>query len=118
VRRKLCWHLTKGSYIRSCALYTFGLLNTIQFESILDALGAMRRPAATPLWKSGHRFMLGTTSICDKSTVVPLGGARPVRHRRGIGSVSVTTGAAVRSVNIPLTEKYGKNNMTDTYDKT
>jgi len=82
-----------------------GLLNTIQFESILDALGAMRRPAATPLWKSGHRFMLGTTSMCDKSTVVPLGGARPVRHRRGMGNVSVTTGAAVRRVNIPLMQQ-------------
>jgi len=80
-------------------------LNTIQFESILDALGAMRRPAATPLWKSGHRFMLGTTSMCDKSTVVPLGGARPVRHRRGMGNVSVTTGAAVRRVNIPLMQQ-------------
>jgi len=84
---------------------TLGLLNTIQFESILDALGAMRRPAATPLWKSGHRFMFGTTSMCDKSTVVPLGGARPVRHRRGMGNVSVTTGAAVRRVNIPLIQQ-------------
>jgi hypothetical protein len=43
--------------------------------------------------------------MCDKSTVVPLGGARPVRHRRGMGNVSVTTGAAVRRVNIPLTQQ-------------
>jgi len=37
--------------------------------------------------------------------VVPLGGARPVRHRRGMGNVSVTTGAAVRRVNIPLIQQ-------------
>jgi hypothetical protein len=73
-----------------------------------DALGAILRPAATPLWNSGHKFMLGTTSMCDKSTVVPLGGALPVRQRRGIGNVSVITGAAVRSVNIPLAQKYTK----------
>ena len=104
-----------ANQVISLIYYTLGLLNTIQFESILDALGAMRRPAATPLWKSGHRFMLGTTSMCDKSTVVPLGGARPVRHRRGMGNVSVTTGAAVRRVNIPLIQQVYDDRHLTTY---
>jgi len=53
--------------------------------------------------------------MCDKSTVVPLGGARPVRQRRGMGNVSVTTGAAVRRVNIPLIQQVYDDRHYTTY---
>lgn len=78
------------------------LLNIIQVLSILCASGVIRKPFATPLWKRGHKFMLAGVSIWFKSTVVPLGGALPVKQSGGAGSGSVMTGVAVRNVNIPL----------------
>lgn len=87
---------------QSAKLPTLGLLNMIQAVSMLVAPGAMRSPAATPLWNRGHRFMLGTTSMCVRSTVVPRGGTRPLRHSRGMVSGSLVTGHDVCSVNIPL----------------
>lgn len=36
----------------------------------MDAFWDTDNPAATPLWKSGHIFMLGGTSMWERSTVV------------------------------------------------
>lgn len=46
--------------------------------------GAILSPAATPLWKLAQLVMLGGTSIFPlfRSTVVFLGGARPLQNKK------------------------------------
>ena len=51
--------------------------------------GAIFRPAATPLWKLAQAVMLAGTSMFPllRSTMVLLGGARPVRHTSSLTSL-------------------------------
>lgn len=106
-------HITKQFVVAE----SLGLLNVIQAESMYFALLDNFSPAATPLWNSGHLSMLGTTSMWSISTVVPRGGARPLRQRRGMCWRSVSSGDPENSVRAPWNEMiHGISNNRD--DKT
>lgn len=58
--------------------------------------GAILSPAATPLWKLAQLVMLGGTSIFPlfRSTVVFLGGARPLQNKKTKTFVQQSRGCA------------------------
>ena len=121
----MCWDAASAEIIRSpvdtpgLATDTFSHFGGVQetktgffLDTLLKIQGNLKmqisndesvtRPAATPLWKVGHFSMLGTTSMWSISTVVPLGGAFPIRQSLGIGRVSVGSGVVVLRVTAPL----------------
>jgi hypothetical protein len=60
-----------------------------------------RKPAATPLWNSGHSIRSGDDVEVSRVMVAFVGGTRPERMRGGMGSRSANKGSRDDNVSMP-----------------